>query len=254
MYRQVLLGALAAAGIGLYSHHRGWLTLAGATGAGIIGTAVVGAGGPAWAVPLVVFFLTSSLLTRLGRRLKTEAEAEYQKSGARDLGQVLANGGLAALLALAAPWSSLDLFPPFLALLAAVTADTWATEIGGLSKTPPLLITSLRQVTPGTSGGVTPLGLMASAAGGTLIGLTGGLPLTGLVGGLIGSLADSLLGATLQARYLCPACQKATERRVHKCGSRTIKTGGIPWLDNDLVNVASSVFGSGVAWATFLIS
>ncbi len=248
------LGWLAAAGIAWVSFRRGWLTAGGAAGATLIGAAVFGSGGLAWAIPLIVFFLSSSWLTRWGRRLKFQAESEYQKSGARDLGQVLANGGPAALVALIAPWAGADLFPLYLGLLAAVTADTWATEIGGLSKTPPRLITSLRPVPPGTSGGITPIGLAASAAGGTLIGLIGSLPLAGLLGGLAGSLIDSLLGATVQARYLCPACAKITERRAHGCGAVTLPSGGLGWMDNDMVNLTSSVLGSGVGWAASLIN
>jgi uncharacterized membrane protein len=57
--------------------------------------------------------------------------------------------------------------------------------------------------------------------------------------GLVGSLADSVLGATLQARYWCPACETTTEQFVHRCGTRTQFQGGVRWLDNDMVNAAS---------------
>ena len=69
-----------------------------------------------------------------------------------------------------------------------------------------------------------------------------------LVAGLAGSFADSLLGATVQARYRCPACEADTERPVHRCGSPTVLVGGWRWFDNDLVNLAASCCGAAFGW------
>ena len=65
-----------------------------------------------------------------------------------------------------------------------------------------------------------------------------------LSGGLAGSLADSLLGATLQASYRCPACGKITESRVHWCGTPTQLVKGLPWVNNDLVNLLATLVGA----------
>ena len=148
--------------------------------------------------------------------------------------------------------------------MAAVNADTWATELGVLSPSPPRLITTGRTVPVGTSGGVSPLGISASLAGALLIGLLalifeglapGGvpspfarwLPVAASLGGLAGSLFDSLLGATVQGIYYCEACGKETESRVHRCGATTRQVRGWRRLDNDGVNFLSSVVGSVVA-------
>ena len=151
--------------------------------------------------------------------------------------------------------------------MAAVNADTWATELGVLSPHPPRLITTGRRVEVGTSGGVTWLGTAASLGGALTIGLVAGLELLILrqgwasvaalllaatVGGAAGSAFDSLLGATVQAMYWCDACGKETERRVHRCGAETRLLRGGRWLGNDLVNFAASAVGAlvaaGIGW------
>src|SRR5690606_972928 len=115
----------------------------------------------------------------------------------------------------------------FVGIMATVTADTWATELGTLSKQPPRLITTGRMVGTGTSGGVSGLGTLVSLLGGLCIGLPAGLlspaltPLLGTIAGmsagLAGSLFDSLLGATVQQIYYCDTCQKETESKIHRC-------------------------------------
>jgi uncharacterized membrane protein len=148
--------------------------------------------------------------------------------------------------------------------MATVNADTWATELGVLNPTPPRLITNGRAVEVGASGGVSLLGTAATAAGALAIGLAallfdlaGALVSGGespwryawaapvaLVGGLVGSLTDSLLGATVQAIYFCPTCAKETEKLLHGCGTTTQHQRGWRWLNNDLVNFISSLVGA----------
>jgi uncharacterized membrane protein len=66
-----------------------------------------------------------------------------------------------------------------------------------------------------------------------------------LVAGLLGSLFDSLLGATVQAIYRCPQCDKETEKHpLHTCGTETIQVRGWSWLNNDMVNLGCALMGA----------
>ncbi|MFO7585529.1 MAG: DUF92 domain-containing protein, partial [Anaerolineales bacterium] len=147
----------------------------------------------------------------------------------------------------------------FAASLAAVNADTWATELGVLSPCPPRMMTNLGKVVEkGTSGGISLFGTFAALAGAGLIGTLAGTfspvplsPLNGLsltlwvtFAGLAGSLVDSFLGATVQAIYRCSTCNKETERHPeHTCGTNTSLQRGFAWLDNDWVNFACGLGG-----------
>jgi uncharacterized membrane protein len=72
--------------------------------------------------------------------------------------------------------------------------------------------------------------------------------------GLAGSLLDSLLGATVQAIYTCPNCQKETERHpLHTCGAQTTLAHGWPWMDNDWVNGLCTLGGALVALLAALV-
>lgn len=251
------LGALLAFGIGLAAWSRGSLTPSGVLGAVLTGTLVFGFGGWAAGMSLVGFFVSSSLLSRLFRSQKVVAEADYAKPGARDLGQTLANGGVAVLACLAFGLTrELRWLAAALGALAAANADTWATELGVLARTAPRLITTFRSVPLGTSGGVSWPGTLASLAGAAFVGVVAAfangvwwaaVPALALAG-LFGSLLDSLLGATLQGIYWCPTCNRETERRIHRCGMESVRRRGWPWLGNDLVNLIATLAGGALGF------
>lgn len=244
----------------------GALSSSGAIAAAISGGMIFGLGGLDWAVLLLLFFISSSLLSRTFGRRKATLNEKFSKGHRRDWGQVLANGGLGAGLAvLAAISQGQELWwAAFMGSMAAVNADTWATELGVLSPTPPRLVISGKIVEKGTSGGVTILGSLASLGGAALIGLGAALvrPEDAVVlalaaaigGGMLGSLVDSILGATLQAIYYCPACQKETERHPsHTCGTPTTRVRGLSWLNNDWVNFLCALSGAGGAALIWLV-
>jgi uncharacterized protein (TIGR00297 family) len=215
---------------------------------------------------LVAFFASSSLLSLYRWHDKESMSEKFAKGHRRDLVQTLANGGVGVLLAIAYGLTRQPgLYAAFLGAMATVNSDTWATEIGLLSRPTPRLITTGEVVPPGTSGGITRMGSLAALAGGLFMGLCAillvvgerlvtGQPITikvlwplllvGGVSGLGGAFFDSLLGATVQRVYYCEVCGKETERVMHPCGSRSRPLRGWRWLDNDLVNLLSSGVGS----------
>jgi uncharacterized protein (TIGR00297 family) len=242
------LGAAVAAS----AYSRQALTASGALAAALVGCVTFARGGLAAVAALLSFFVSSSALSRLeaahkqGRGVLAQA-----KGGRRDAWQVLANGGWATVWigtgGSRAPGG-------FLGALATAAADTWGTELGMLARRPPRLITTLRLVQPGTSGGVTLEGLAAGAGGALLVALGwtlagGGQWLASLrlapVAGVVGSVVDSLLGATVQAQYWCDGCAAPTEQAVHaRCGQRARLIHGSRGVDNDVVNALATLCGS----------
>lgn len=247
----------------LLAYGAGSLSANGALAAALVGGLTLGVGGLVPSVLLLTFFISSSVLTRVGLGRKQEVAAAFSKGGRRDYGQVLANGGLATLFAVlhGVTREGLWLFG-LCGALAAVNADTWATELGVLSAREPRLITTGKAVVAGSSGAVTAAGTLAAAAGSALIGLAGWaltrswpVGLAAVVGGLGGTTVDSLLGATVQGIFYCPACQRETERHpLHSCGTGTEPLRGWRWLNNDLVNLIASAVGASIGLAVWRLS
>jgi len=240
-----------------------FLTAGGAVTMFLLGVLIFGSGRWMFALPILAFFILSSLLSRLGIKAKQRYSGLIEKSGSRDAAQVLANGGVAGLILLIWHFNPAPvLFLLYGASVAAVTADTWATELGLLSKSSPRSILTFQPVTPGTSGGLSFVGTLGAALGSlVLAGLSVGLApeavLSGRAGtaflimasaGFLASLVDSLLGATVQARFVCDRCGKATEKKVHCGGEATRLVGGARWMDNDAVNVLAALSGALLAW------
>ncbi len=260
----LLLSTLVAAVLALLAWRSGALSRSGGLAAWLLGTLIFGLGGWQWAVLLLAFFITSSILTRLFQKRKAGLEEKFEKGGRRDAGQVLANGGVAAIFAILhalypeAAWTWIA----GAASLAAVNADTWATELGVLNPSPPRLILNGRTVERGTSGAVSFYGLLAAWAGAIAIGLlaaalrpyprptenVSAYALLVSLAGFLGALVDSLLGANWQAIYFCPQCRKETEKHPrHTCGTPTKRVRGWKWLNNDVVNVLCALSGALIA-------
>ena len=246
------LAFLLATAISLAAFLLRALTAGGAFAAIIVGTAIgAGAGWPGLTM-LGVFFVGSNLISRLAPDTGATLDT---KGSRRDWAQVVANGGAAA----AGAWHPEAALWIVAAALGAAAADTWATSSGGWSRQWPRQILTRAPVPPGTSGGMTWLGSLGALAGAASVGAAGLIvghdrPLFPLaVGvGMLGMLLDSLLGASVQGRYHCDACDKDTERHRHRCGRIARQAGGVPWITNDVVNALATGAAALLGWAAWI--
>ncbi|KAF8976034.1 Transmembrane protein 19 [Entomortierella lignicola] len=244
---------------------------------------------------LLTFYLSSSRLTK----------EDHQEGGARTAIQVFSNGATGAALALAFQyifwttesrpatlflndWRASAILFAYIGHYACCNGDTWASELGILNKSWPTLITTFKKVPPGTNGGVSPIGLAASFAGGLLIGLTaatsvfvqlalesptswqtyGGrngveafissldykfflaVTLAGAGAGFFGSLLDSILGATVQKSNYSTKKKIITYKDAEK-DDEVKSISGLDILDNHQVNFFSSLIialSTGALW------
>jgi uncharacterized protein (TIGR00297 family) len=209
---------------------------------------------------LVAFFhIVAAAFTRFKYEKKRRMGVAQEKGGAREWGNVVANGAWASIAATCEGLlGGKGFVGAYLASVSTGLADTLATEIGLLSKREPRLITDPRKVVErGASGGVTLLGtsvaLLASLTIGVLsvigtdwLGLSGILRavptstklIVSTIGGFSGAMVDSVMGATIQGMYVCDSCGKMTEKKTH-CGNPAKKIRGYEVIDNNAVNFAS---------------
>ncbi len=198
---------LGLAGMALTAYAVRALDALGSIASFLLGLLVARLGGLGWLLLLVTFTGIGFLVTRVGRTRKQERRTMEANDGERGLKNVLANGaaaGLAAIALLVLDYQTV--VPAFVAAVAAVTADTAASEVGTLAGRTRSIVPPFRDVEPGRNGGVSALGQAAAGMGALSIGLLA-IPLTGIsagwavgaaVAGFIGCQLDSLLGATLE--------------------------------------------------------
>jgi len=222
---------------------------------------------------LLAFFVSSNRATKYKEEVKKSQDENCQAGRQRNWVDILCSSGMALELCLLylIDIGSADLPIDFrhqyraswfccavLGSLAARAGDTWATQIGSvLAWGNPRLITSLSSVPRGTNGGVTFIGLISSFIGGLIIGLAYYIGimvsassqdlniapdqllviLIGGLGGLLGSIIDSVLGASLQFS----GEDIKTGRIVEVAGQGIVPIAGKMVLDNHSVNVISSI-------------
>ena len=260
------LGFAASALLILPAFARASLDRAGAAAAIILGTLVQWTGGWVAFLALVLFFGPAVVVSKAGSSIKDgDAKAVHRRTGSRTALQVLANGGPALLFLVvsALEGGSAAFLGAGLCSLAAAGADTWSSEMGMLSRHGPVSFLTRQPVRRGISGGVTTLGFLGALVGAAFVAplaLFIGLPIvTGLLAiaavtvcGMAGSLLDSLLGDTLQAKYRDPTSEGWTERTDMDGAALTLERG-FAWVDNDLVNAVSSLAAGGLGLGLFLL-
>lgn len=207
-HSQILIAALLVSVFCIFAFLFRLLTLDGVYAAAISGTVVFGLGGYEAALVLLVFFISSNLISKKYILAVEETTHAYAEKIRRDGLQVWSNGFWFTLFFLLAFIFEQPLFVvAALGAIATATADTWATELGSkrfASET--YLIGGLKKVKPGTDGGISIPGTLAAVAGSLVISVVSvflfSLNLSVIfpifMGGFLGCLADSYFGATFQ--------------------------------------------------------
>ncbi len=269
-FHRILAGAIISLALAIYAFRKEALSATGTLAAVLLGVSVFWLGGTDWFVVLAAFLVSSIILTRYKESQKADVVKQFAKGGTRDFWQVLANGGIVGILAVAFfYYHEPVIYYAFLGVIGTVTADTWATELGILGKRKPLLITNLKSVPIGTSGAVSTIGLAITVIAGVFIGAVAsasinlfGTPVSTYpllmvlaisgAAAFIGSLADSFLGATVQVMYYSKHHRKETERSFTD-NEKNVLIRGHRWLDNDIVNLAASIVGGLAAAGLYLL-
>lgn len=219
----------------------------GAIAAVVVGVAVYFGFGLKGLFLLGLFFATSSFWSKYKSSAKKEIEEKLAKGATRDWRQVLANGGSAALLSIIYFFQQdMIWLIGFIVCLASSNSDTWASEIGTLSKRKPVYIRTFKPIEKGTSGAISLLGTAAALFGSMLIAFAGAwLFHLGIshffiifLFGFLGNVIDTLFGAYYQQVYICNECGIETEKKVH-CQTSARRIKGYHLVDNDMVNFLS---------------
>ncbi|KAI8850272.1 integral membrane protein DUF92-domain-containing protein [Chytridium lagenaria] len=288
--------AFLCALLAIHGVRKGSLSKSGAAAAVLVGLATFTHPSVVFTIILLTFYLSSSRLTKVGMLEKVRLEEGASEASKRTAIQVLANGLTGSIISIvhalcvqpyvstASAFGSFDsersfaeklnsaLLAAYIAHYACCCGDTWASELGILSKEHPILITSFKKVPPGTNGGVSKLGLIASLAGGAVIGV---LPtfclflspnwtiwssiicfVIGLSGSILGSLLDSILGATVQKTTYNKKTKKITpDHRIISATEKAedfVHVAGYGILDNHQINFMSSLVLSVFTFLIFL--
>ncbi|MBD3948799.1 DUF92 domain-containing protein [Tuanshanicoccus lijuaniae] len=213
-----------------------------------------------WLTLLLLFF--SSSMIQLLKELHPDIQHHLAKRDQRTVKQVLANAlpGIIFLIIGHLSKTPIGYFAA-IASIAGATADTWASEIGILSRTQPIHLLTFQPIENGESGGISPLGTFASLAGSAFIIIINLIchalwhtPLLShyslkiilvlILCGFTGSLMDSLFGCTIQVKYQLPQ----SKRIVETFENSSTKVQGIPFIDNSAVNFLAAFLIGLLAW------
>ncbi|QHS57091.1 DUF92 domain-containing protein [Mucilaginibacter sp. 14171R-50] len=204
IYLIVLFGAAYA------SYKTGKLTSGGAVMGIIVAISIYLGTGLKGIAMLAAFFISATIATSHSKGKKPAGSNTHQEK--RDATQVLANGGLPALIGLVAfivPGNGLLAAVLTAAAFASATADTLSSELGTVYGKRFYNIINFRADENGRDGVISLEGTLIGIAGSVVIAAlfaaSFGLNSTFLyiiIAGTAGNLADSVLGATLEKKRL----------------------------------------------------
>jgi len=220
--------------ISILLYRSGILTRMGTIAAHFLGIFLFGILGPDWGIPVSFFFVTSVIFTRINGLV----HRKKQGAGRRNIWQVMANILAGIVFSLCFLISAQPIFIYlFISVVAAVTADTWASEVGPIFHKKCLSLHGWRIAASGVSGGISVAGTLAAFSGSFLVawlawagffpGLDIHMVLTLALAGFLASFVDSALGAFV-------------EPRLDKMDYFVKGTGSESITPNDVVNVLAS--------------
>lgn len=224
----------------LFKRH---LTNSGAISALILGSLIYGFGGIIlWSI-LIIFFLSSSLLS----------SKKYKNKQPRNYLQVISKGLMVLIFSFLYYLFSNEIFLiSAVVVIASANADTWGSEIGFRFTNSSYSILNFKKTKHGLSGSVTIIGTIAAVIGSVLISLlySSYYLIIGnaaafkyfwliVVLGVFGSLIDSYLGAIFQVKYKSLKNGKIYEQ-VDQRYQPLIKTSGFKFINNNVVNLVST--------------
>lgn len=247
---QYWLALLLATSFALVAYRFKMLSLSGALTAFILAFFVFGIGALQWTVPILFFFLSGSLASKLNRKSGLSSDSKSKKP--RDYIQVLCNGGIGLLCLWCYGITANYLwYMLYLVSIAVSTSDTLSSEIGIYLRGKAFSILNFKKMSAGVSGAVSISGTLAGIAGAMCIALIGVIFLNSnqinlffliTAFGFAGSVVDSVLGAWLQAKYI----HTDTLSDVPLTANEKLFSG-LKWMTNDMVNLLSNLIVSLIA-------
>jgi uncharacterized protein (TIGR00297 family) len=174
--REILLGFILSFALALAAYIKKSLSISGFIGAILLGVSLYYFGGFYFWILMISFSVSSSFFTKFGESAKKVLDDINEKGGQRDYIQVIANGLLGFIFGFLYFVTHKEMFIIALATsFAASNADTWASELGVLSKMEPVSIINFKKIQKGVSGGVSVFGTISSLTGSLFIALIFGI-------------------------------------------------------------------------------
>lgn len=273
LLRQAILAFAIATLMAYRGYKRKSLTTNGAVTAWIVGFLSITLGMRGFL--LLLFYIVGTKATKYKSTIKKQLDVSAEDSSCRGPSQVLACSIVGLVLQLihfvycgddcSITFSSggdsqfaSSLTCAIIAHHATNLADTLSSELGILSTSDPVLITNGKKVPRGTNGGVSKTGLLCSILGGFIIGVGAllidtmngfdvqSVPiiLFGIVCGALGSIIDSILGATLQITYFDQDKKVVSDTQKNNA----VRIAGIDVLSNTQVNLVSVLITSALGF------